>query len=235
VVTDLSAETGLIAVQGPRARDVLAGLGDIAPEQLDGIAYYAFVHASIAGAAGILSRTGYTGEDGFEFYLPEGSAPAVWDCIVDAGRSEGLRPAGLGARNTLRLEARLLLYGNDMDETTILLEAGLGWIVRFDKGDFIGRVWLAVEKEVGVDRKLVGFRMLGTDIARDRYPVIVDGHEVGHVSSGGPSITLKRNIGLAYLPVEHSTEGARFEVQIRKRRRPAEIVATPFYRRRGSI
>jgi aminomethyltransferase len=234
-ITDVSDETGLIAVQGPRARDALARVSDAASGELDALGRYRFVRARVAGVDGILSRTGYTGEDGFEFYLPADDAPRVWDAMLDTGRDLGARPAGLGARNTLRLEARLLLYGNDIDQTTTLLEAGLGWIVAFDKGDFIGRARLEEERRAGVNRRLVGFRMLGSDIARNGCPVFVDGRESGRATSAGPSITLKRNIGLAYLPVEHSAQGARFEVQIRKRRSPAEIVATPFYRRRGSI
>jgi aminomethyltransferase len=147
----------------------------------------------------------------------------------------GLLPAGLGARNTLRLEAKMLLYGNDMDGTTSLLEAGLGSIVKFDKQEFMGRDALLKQKQEGVKRRLVGFEMLGREIARDHYPVFVDGREAGHVTSGSPSITLKKNIGLAYLPAERASIGMTFEVMVRNKRAEAKIVKTPFYKRTGGL
>jgi len=146
----------------------------------------------------------------------------------------GLLPAGLGARNTLRLEAKLLLYGNDLDRTTTLLEAGLGWIVKFEKGDFIGRESLAKQKAEGVRKMLSGFVMLGRDIARDHYPVYVNGVEVSQVTSGSPSITLKQNIGLTYLPVAHAAPGTKLEVSVRGRACEAEVVRTPFYKRKDA-
>jgi aminomethyltransferase len=145
-----------------------------------------------------------------------------------------LLPAGLGARNTLRLEAGLLLYGNDLDRTTTLLEAGLGWIVKLEKGDFAGRAALAKQKAEGVRRKLTGFVMRGREIARDHYPVSINGTPVSHVTSGSPSITLKQNIGLTYLPIEHTAAGAKIEVSVRGRACEAEVVSTPFYKRKDA-
>jgi aminomethyltransferase len=179
----------------------------------------------------IVSRTGYTGEDGFELYFSPEHSETIWNAILDAGLPSGLLPAGLGARNTLRLEAKMLLYGHDMDGTTTLLEAGLGWVVKLDKQDFIGHDALLTQKEAGVRRKLVGFEMLGRDIARDTYPVFIEGRQVGHVTSGSPSITLKKNIGLAYLPVDRALVGAKFQVSVRDRMADAQVVQTPFYKR----
>ena len=157
----------------------------------------------------------------------------LWTAILKAGELIGLLPAGLGARNTLRLEARLLLYGNDLDRSTTLLEAGLGWIVNLDKGDFIGREALARQKAEGVQRKLAGFVMLGRDIARDHYPVYVSGVEVSHVTSGSPSITLKKNIGLTYLPVAHAVVGTKLEISVRGRACGAEVVSNTFLQTEG--
>ena len=193
---------------------------------------YHFARRQIVDADVIVSRTGYTGEDGFEIYLTAEHSESVWNAISEAGTPLGLLPAGLGARNTLRLEAKLLLYGSDMDGTTTLLEAGLGWIVKLDKGEFIGRDALLRQKQEGVKRKLAGFEMLGREIAREHYPVVIDGQTVGHVTSGSPSITLKKNIGLAYLPVEYASIGTRFSVSVRDRLCDAQVVETPFYKRR---
>ncbi len=228
-VDDTSADTTLLAIQGPKAIETLGPLTGL---DLSEIPFYHFATGQLAGVDGIVSRTGYTGEDGFELYFDRKESESVWAAILEAGRIHGIRPIGLGARNTLRLEGKLLLYGNDMDETTTLLEAGLGWIVKLDKGDFIGRKALEAHKAEGVRRKLVGFEMLGRDIARDHYPVWIDGVEVGHVTSGSPSITLNKNIGLAYLPVENAAIGTGFQVQVRKRLCDARVVATPFYTRR---
>ena len=228
-IEDASDWTTMLATQGPRSLDTLTPLTDI---DLSQVAYYRFARAKLAGVDGMLSRTGYTGEDGFEFYFDRDQSEAVWEAILDSGKAHGIVPVGLGARNTLRLEAKLLLYGNDMDETTTLLEAGLGWITKLDKGSFVGREALAKQKEAGLQRKLVGFEMLGRDIARDHYAALVEGDEVGHVTSGSPSITLEKNIGLAYLPMEHTRPGTRFEVRVRKRVCDAAVVKTPFYKRR---
>jgi aminomethyltransferase len=192
------------------------------------------VHAKVLEVPATISRTGYTGEDGFELYFPVSDSERLWTAILSSGENAGILPAGLGARNTLRLEARLLLYGNDLDRSTTLLESGLGWIVKVEKGQFVGRDALVRQKQEGVRRRLCGFVMKGRDIARDHYPVSINGVEVSHVTSGSPSITLKQNIGLAYLPVEHSAEGTPIEISIRGRACAAEVVKTPFYKRRAA-
>jgi aminomethyltransferase len=228
-ISNSSDETGLLALQGPRAAEILKPL---TPVEIHSLKAYHFAYGPVLGVDATISRTGYTGEDGFELYFPAVHSETLWNGIVAAGQPAGLLPAGLGARNTLRLEARLLLYGNDLDETTSLLEAGLGWVTKLDKGEFIGRNALLQQKTEGIRRKLVGFEMLGRDIARDHYPVHFGGKEVSHVTSGSPSITLKKNIGLAYVPVEHSVNGTRLEILVRGRACEAEVVPTPFYRRK---
>ena len=225
---NISDEVTLLAVQGPNSARILQSLTGI---RLSDIDYYHFAKGKVLDADAIVSRTGYTGEDGLEIYFSPKHAEAIWNSIVKEGQPHGLVPAGLGARNTLRLEAKMLLYGNDMDETTTLLEAGLGWIVKPEKGEFIGRDSLVSQKQQGVNRKLVGFEMLGREIARDHYPVFVDGREAGHVTSGSPSITLNKNIGLAYVPAENAAMGTRFQVSVRNRLCDAEVVKTPFYKR----
>jgi len=225
---NISDQVTLLAVQGPNSARILQSLTRI---RLSEIGYYHFAQGKVLDADAIVSRTGYTGEDGFEIYFSSEHSELIWNSIMEAGQPHGLVPAGLGARNTLRLEARLLLYGNDMDENTTLLEAGLGWIVKPEKGDFIGRDSLVRQKQQGVKRKLAGFEMLGREIARDHYPVFIDGREAGHVTSGSPSITLNKNIGLAYLPAENAAVGNRFQVSIRNRMCNAEVVKTPFYTR----
>jgi len=227
-VDNVSDETALLALQGPKAADILQPLTDV---RLADLAYYHFRRGKVLNVDAIISRTGYTGEDGFELYFPPETSESIWTGILDAGAPHGILPAGLGARNTLRLEAKLLLYGNDMDGTTSLLEAGLGWIVKFEKGEFIGRDALIKQKQEGVKHRLVGFEMLGKDIARDHYPVFVHGREAGHVTSGSPSITLNKNIGLAYLPSEHASIGTTFHVSVRSKLSEARIVRTPFYKR----
>jgi aminomethyltransferase len=227
-VDDISEITTLLSLQGPHAVQILQPL---TRTNLAAIPYYHFARGTVAEIDAILSRTGYTGEDGFEIYVPRQHSEKLWNAILETGKPSGLLPAGLGARNTLRLEAKMLLYGNDMDETTTLIEAGLGWIVKPDKGEFIGRSILERQKREGVRRTLVGFEMLGREIARDHYPVTIDGHEAGHVTSGSPSITLRKNIGLAYVPVEYRAAGTLFQVSIRGRASDAKVVPTPFYKR----
>ena len=229
---DVSHQTTLLALQGPRAQEMLQALTEA---DLSTLAAFRCIQTRVVEVEGILSRTGYTGEDGFEFYFSNSDAHTVWEAFIDAGKSFGLLLAGLGARNTLRLEAGLLLHGNDMDQTTTPIEAGIGWVVKLEKGDFIGREALLLQVEAGVTRRLTGFQMLGPQIARQGYPVLVDGQRVGQVTSGSPSITLKKNIGLAYLPAEHTAAGTRLQVQIRKRVGEAEVVPMPFYKRRASI
>jgi len=227
-VDNISDDVTLLALQGPKAIDILQPLTNV---RLAEIRYYHFAVAKILNVDAIISRTGYTGEDGFELYFSEKHSEPVWNSILEAGIPSGLVAAGLGARNTLRLEARMLLYGNDMDGTTTLLEAGLGSIVKFEKGEFIGRDALLKQKQDGVKRRLIGFEMVGREIARDHYPVFIDGQEAGHVTSGSPSITLKKNIGLAYLPAQRAAIGTNFNVLVRSKMSEAKVVRTPFYKR----
>ena len=217
-----------LAIQGPRALEILQPLTDI---RLAAMKYYWFDRGLCAGVAAIVSRTGYTGEDGFEVYCRPSKTETVWIQIMEAGKPFGLEPIGLAARNTLRLEAKLLLYGNDMDETTSVLEANLGWICKFQKGYFIGRDELLRQHNAGVKRILAGFEMIDRGIARDRYFAELDGERLGVVTSGSPAPFLKKNIGLAYLPVEHATAGTQFDVVIREKPVRAQVVSTPFYRR----
>jgi aminomethyltransferase len=217
-----------LAIQGPRALEILRPLSDI---NLAGMKYYWFARGKFAGVDAIVSRTGYTGEDGFEVYINPAQAEMVWTRIMESGRPFGIEPAGLAARNTLRLEAKLLLYGNDMDKTTTVLEAGLGWICKLEKGDFIGRDELAKQRAAGVNRILAGFEMIDRRIARDHYPVQIFGANSVFVASGSPAPFLKKNIGLVYLPIEHSAIGTEFNVIIREKPVKARVVPTPFYRR----
>jgi aminomethyltransferase len=181
----------------------------------------------------IVARTGYTGEDGFEIFVPPDAASALWRRLVEAGQPQGLLPAGLGARDTLRLEARMMLYGNDMDETTTLIEAGLGWIVSLEeaKGDYNGRAVLAGQKTKGAPRKLIGFEMAERGIPRHGYPVYLGDEPQGTVTSGTYAPFLKKSIGLCYLPAERSAVGTGLAIEIRGRRTAARVVATPFYKR----
>jgi len=229
-IEDISNETSLLAVQGPEALNILQRMTDIPLSQVHP---FHFIRGRIFSVNTIISRTGYTGEDGFELYFPSEFAAQLWNAILDSGKPRGILPAGLGARNTLRLEAKLLLYGNDMDRTTTLLEAGLGWIVKHSKGDFVGSQALGRQKAEGVRRALCGFEMVGREIARDHYPILSNGRQVGHVTSGSPSITLKKNIGLGYLPVELAAPGTGIQVSIRNKSYDARIAPTPFYKRRS--
>jgi aminomethyltransferase len=227
-VEDHSARYALLAVQGPRALAVVSAL---AAADLTEVRYYAFVRTEVDGVPCLVSRTGYTGEDGFELYAPPDAAARLWQALLAAGASQGIRPAGLGARDTLRLEACMALYGNDIDETTTVLEADLGWIVKLDKGAFVGRDVLARQKAEGIARRLVAFETEGRAVARHGHAARVDGQEIGVVTSGSFSPTLKKNVGMAYLPVAHAVPGARFEVAIRGRGEPATVVPKPFYKR----
>ena len=227
-VRDASRGYAQIALQGPRAQEILQGLVTI---DLRSIRTYRFAEADVRGARSIVSRTGYTGEDGFEIYGPAGAAEDLFKALLDAGRPHGIVPCGLGARDTLRLEARMPLYGNDLDDTTTPLEAGLGGIARPAKGEFIGRAALERQKKEGVKRLLAGFEMVDRGIARHDYPVRHEGQAIGRVTSGTFAPFLKKNIGLAYVPPAHAAIGARFSVVIRERDAAAVVVATPFYRR----
>ena len=227
---DRSDEYSLLALQGPAAQAILQGL---TPFDLAAIRYYHFADTEIDGHAATVSRTGYTGEDGFEIFVAPDRAEALWRRLIEAGRERGLLPAGLGARDTLRLEARMCLYGNDMDETTTLVEAGLGWIVSLDeaKGEFPGRAVLEEQKRSGAPRKLAGFEVVGRGIARHGYGVYQGDELVGNVTSGTYAPYVQKNIGLCYLPAASSAPGTPFEVDVRGRRVAARVVPTPFYKR----
>jgi aminomethyltransferase len=228
VAVDASSRYALLAVQGPRSLEVLQPLTGV---DLSSIKYYWCAHGEVAGVRAMISRTGYTGEDGFEMFVPPQSADRLWLAIVEAGKSVDLVPCGLGARDTLRLEASMRLHGNDIDETTTVLEADLGWIVGWNKPDFVGAGVVRRQKAEGVTRKIVGFEMLDRGIARHGYAVHVGGSKVGTVTSGTHTPYLKKAIGMTYLPVEHAAEGAEFDVDIRGRRSRARVVPMPFYKR----
>jgi aminomethyltransferase len=217
-----------LAIQGPRALEILQKLTEV---PLAPIKYYHFVFGDVKGVPSIIARTGYTGEDGFEIYFEPAFSEKLWNDLTAAGASEGLIPCGLGARNTLRLEASMALYGHEIDDTTTPLEAGLGWICKLDKGEFLGSERIAAQKQAGIPRKLVGFEMLEKRIGRDGYPVLIDGVEAGCVTSGGPAPCLKKNVGMAYVPPKSSAVGTGIEIGIRGQATQARIVAMPFYKR----
>lgn len=225
-----SDEFALIALQGPASVEILQPL---TPLDVRSLGYYHCAVGEVSGAPATVSRTGYTGEDGFEIFVPPQAAPDLWRTLLDAGKDKGLVPAGLGARDTLRLEARMCLYGNDLDETTTLVEAGLGWIVSLDaaKGDFVGRPVLEAQKKNGPARKLAGFEVVGRGIARHGYPCWVKEEPVGTVTSGTYAPFLQKNIGLCYLPAPLAAVGTDFAVEIRGNRVAARVVPTPFYKR----
>ena len=227
-VTDVSDRYVQLAIQGPESRQALQSLVDL---DLSEIGYYRFRPGHILGVSGLIARTGYTGEDGFEIYFPPTAAAAVWQDLSRSGHSPEMLPAGLGARNTLRLEAKMALYGHEIDEDTTPWEAGLGWMVRMDRPDFTGRAALAAQLETGAKKKLVGFEMQGPGIGRDGYDVLKDGRKIGWVTSGSPAPFLQKNIGLAYVNKGEACLGNRLDIQVRKRLVPAEVVKTPFYRR----
>lgn len=217
-----------IAVQGPMA---LATLQKLTKTPLQPIRYYHFVDGEVAGEWARIARTGYTGEDGFEVYVAPERAETIWDRLMDAGTEFGIKPCGLGARNTLRLEAKMALYGHEIDSETTPLEADLEWIVKWQKSDFVGKKALEEQKASGVKRKLMGFEMTARGIARDGYEVRVNGEPAGSVTSGGPSPTLCKNIGLALLPVEAASPGQKIQVMVRDQPIDAVVVPTPFYKR----
>jgi aminomethyltransferase len=227
-IVDLSGETGLVAIQGPRALEILQTL---TPTHLAAIPYYWCAQGTVAGQAALLSRTGYTGEDGFEIYLPLDRVAGLWNALLETGVPQGLVPCGLGARDTLRLEAKMALYGNDIDDQHTVLEADLAWIVKLQKGDFIGREALAQQKADGIKRKLVGFEMVGRGIARPHYPILKGTERIGEVTSGAPSPWLNKNIGLGYVAIAHAAVGTEIAVLIRDQPVAARIVQTPFYKR----
>jgi aminomethyltransferase len=220
---DISDDIGLLALQGPKAEALMQPLTD---QRLADIPYYHFSTGKVAGVDCFISRTGYTGEDGFELYCRWGDTPKLWDALIAAGA----QPIGLGARDSLRLEMGYALYGNDIDENLTPLEAGLGWIVKLDKGSrFMGSDSLKAQKEHGVTRKLVGFQTAGRVFPRHGYPVYYDGKQVDLVRSGTVSPSLGVGIGTTYLPAAAAKTGTKFEIEIRGERVPAEVVARPFW------
>ncbi|HET8538920.1 MAG TPA: glycine cleavage system aminomethyltransferase GcvT [Anaeromyxobacter sp.] len=227
-VRNESDDWAQLALQGPLAAQILQRLTKI---NLSAIRTYRFSTGEVAGVPCLVARTGYTGEDGFELFCPPDRAAALWGALVEAGRPERLAPAGLGARDSLRLDMAYRLYGSDMDDTTTPLEAGLAWVVKLDKGDFVGRGALLKQKEAGLTRKLVGFVLTDPGIARHGYPVLQDGRKIGEVTSGTKSPSLGTSIGLAYVPTALAAEGSTFAVEIRGRAAAARVVKTPFYTR----
>ncbi|HEX8558957.1 MAG TPA: glycine cleavage system aminomethyltransferase GcvT [Pyrinomonadaceae bacterium] len=230
-LTNRSADFCQLALQGPEALGILQAL---TRTPLAEIKYYHFREGQVDGRDAIISRTGYTGEDGFEVYAAPEHAEALWDKMLDAGRygqPGGVQPAGLAARNTLRLEAGMALYGHEITEETTLLEANLGWITKLNKGDFNGREALARQKEQGAARRLVGFEVTDRGVARDGQDVYADGSKVGQVTSGSPAPFLKKNIGMAYVPAELASPGRQIQIDVRGRMVGAQVVPLPFYKR----
>jgi aminomethyltransferase len=227
VAVDASSRYALIAVQGPKAIAVVQPLTGV---DLASLKYYWFTHGEVAGVRATVSRTGYTGEDGFEIFVPPSAADRLWQALLASG--EGIVPCGLGARDTLRLEAGMRLHGNDIDRTTTVLEADLGWTIGWSKPDFLGADALRRQKAEGLRRRIVGFEMIDRGIARHGHDVHIGREKAGIVTSGTQTPYLKKAIGLAYLPVEHTAPGTEFEVDIRGRRARAQVVKLPFYHRR---
>ncbi|MBX7101279.1 MAG: glycine cleavage system aminomethyltransferase GcvT [Myxococcaceae bacterium] len=228
VPVDRSDDYAQIAVQGPKG---FALVQRLANKDLQGVATYRFTTGQVAGIDCIISRTGYTGEDGFELYCPPAKAEALWFALLEAGKGDGAVPAGLGARDSLRTEMKYALYGNDIDDQHTPLEAGLGWIVKLDKGEFIGAEALKAQKAKGLSRKLVGFELTEPGVPRAHYPILVDGQKVGEVTSGTMGPSVKKAIGIGYVPLSHAAEGSTFHIDIRGRPVAARVVKTPFYQR----
>jgi aminomethyltransferase len=223
---DRSDEIALLALQGPRAQEILARLAD---SLLDEIKYYHFTVGAVAGRGAIISRTGYTGEDGFELYLDAGDAVSLWRGLLEAGAPEALGPVGLGARDSLRLEMGYALYGNDLTEDNTPLEAGLGWVVKLDKADFVGKAALVLQKEQGLRKRLIGFKMKERGFPRHGYEVRYRGEPAGEVTSGTVSPMLDQGVGMAYVATEAAKVGTEIEIMVRDRASPAEVVRPPFY------
>jgi len=228
-VRDVSPELGMIAIQGPRAEAIVARVTDAPVQDID---FFSWREAVIAGVEARIARTGYTGEDGFEFYAPNEQIGEIWDALMEAGESDGLAPIGLGARDTLRLEARMPLYGQELADDISPYEAGLGWAVSLDKGDFVGREAMATVKAEGPKRRTVGFTTIGrTGAPRSHNPVAIDGQEIGVVTSGTFSPTLGQNIGLALIDRTYAGVGKPLQVVVRGKPVDAVQVKTPFYKR----
>lgn len=226
---NISDQISQIAIQGPLSQELMQNFVGF---PLETIKYYRFTQTEVASMPAILSRTGYTGEDGFEVYISNEDAPKLWKLLLKEGEKYGIRPCGLVARDTLRLEAKMALYGNDIDDQHTPLEAGLEWIVKLDKGEFIGRDVLVKQKEEGVKRVLCGFEMVEPGVPRHNYDVYIGQEKVSTVTSGSYAPFLKKNIGLCYLPVEYSKIGQEIDILIRDKRVKAQVVPTPFYKRK---
>ena len=227
-ISNVSDLTTLLALQGPKSLEILQPLTET---DLSSLNYYWFAEGKVAGMETVVSRTGYTGELGFEIYAAPENSVELWDAIMESGKPYGLLPVGLGARDTLRLEMKYCLYGNDISKDTNPLEAGLDWITKTKKEDFIGREALLKVKEAGVKRKLVGFEVEGRAIPRQHHPVLVGGNQAGEVTSGTFSPVLKKGIGMAYIPTEYSEIGQAIQVDIRGKLVDGQVVKTPFVRK----
>jgi aminomethyltransferase len=230
-IENASGRYSQLSLQGPKAQEILQPLTDV---NLSDLKSFRAGRGKVAGVDALVSRTGYTGEDGFEIYMTAAEPAAVWEEIIRAGSPQGLLPVGLGARDTLRLEAKLMLYGNDIDETTTVLEADLKWIIKFKKGEFLGRDILEKQLAGGIERKIVGFELQEKRIPRPHYPVYVGGQKEGEVTSGTYSPYLKKSIGLVYLPIAHTEIGLEIEVGIRDKKAAAVVIPTPFYKREAT-
>lgn len=228
VIDDASDRISLMAIQGRNAHQVVQKL---TKTKLDEILFYWFREGEIDGHRAIISRTGYTGEEGFELYVDNEDAPAIWDAVMEAGKEFDIEPIGLGARDTLRMEMKYCLYGNDIDETTNPIEAGLGWITKVNKGEFIGRDTILDVKAKGIERKLVGFVVEGKAIPRHGYECFAGGEKIGAVTSGCWSPSIDQGIGIAYLAKEYTPLDTKFELDIRGKMVSAKVVETPFYKR----
>jgi aminomethyltransferase len=230
-IENLSDGISQIAIQGPRSAEVLGRLADLDPL---GLRYYWSAYGEVCGKRMLVSRTGYTGELGFELYMDWDLAPEIWGALLEAGSSLGIQPAGLAARDTLRLEAGVPLYGNDIDEETTPYEAGLGWTVKLKKGPFNGSEALLAQRREGVKRRLVGFAVRDRRVPRKGQRLMAGGSEVGVVTSGAPGFAIEKTIGMGYVDVAHRAAGTELEVEMRGRRVPAVVVALPFYSRTRS-
>lgn len=234
IIENLTDDYAQIAIQGPKSRELVSKVVDI---KIHDLAYYHFTEGKVLGVPSIIARTGYTGELGYELYLPASSAAKVWRALLQSGVDYGVKPCGLGARDTLRLECGYLLYGNDMDQTKTAIECGLSWITKFDKPDFIGRKALLLQKEAGTKIKMVAIEMQDKAIGRHGYKIFSEqdnGIEIGIITSGSPSPTLTKNIGMAYVNSEYAKLGNKIWVEIRGDKKAAIVVKKPFYTQ-GSI
>ena len=223
---DVSDRTGLIALQGPAAREILRPLASI---NVDEVKYYRFSNGEVAGVPAVISGTGYTGEDGFELYVSADDTPELWDALLEEGAGAGLIPAGLGARDSLRLEMGYALYGNDLDEQHTTLESGLGWVTKLDKGHFVGRDALVAQKEAGVERRLVAMRLQARGFPRPGYDVTHGGEVVGNVTSGTVSPSLGIGVAMGYVATELSKPGTVLQIDVRGRAIDAAVQRAPFY------